>query len=87
VRTNKIIRGKWTIKALKETMDVMENGFTSLQNANQTWNIPLTSLSNHLIGKKRSTKHGPPGVLTHEKDLIIVGWILNMQNFGLLITL
>ncbi len=65
----------------------MESGFTSLQNVNQTWNIPLTSLLDHFTSKTRSTKHGPPGVLTHEEDLAIVGWILNMQNCGLLITL
>ncbi len=87
VRTNKIIRGKCTIEALEEAIDVVESGFTSLQNANQTWNIPFTSLSDHLISKTRSMKHGPPSVLTHEEDLTIVGWILNMQNFGLLITL
>jgi len=29
-------------------MGVVESGFTSLQMANQTWNIPLTSLSNRL---------------------------------------
>jgi hypothetical protein len=63
------------------------NGFISLQNANQTWNIPLTSLSNHLVCKTRLTEHGPLGVLTHEEDLTIVGWIFNMQNFGMLITL
>jgi hypothetical protein len=87
VRTNKIIRGKWTIEALEEIVDVMENGFISLQNANQTWNIPLTSLSNHLVCKTRFTEHGQLGVLTHDEDLTIVGWIFNMQNFGMLITL
>jgi hypothetical protein len=75
VRINKIIRGKWTIKALEETMDVMESGFTSLQNANQTWNIPLTSLLDHLICKTTVTEHGPPCVLTHEEDLTIVGYL------------
>ncbi len=54
-------------------MDTMENCFTSLQKANQTWNIPFTSLSNHLTSKTRSMKHGPPSALTHEEDLAIVG--------------
>jgi hypothetical protein len=49
------------------------NGFTSLHKANQTWNIPLTSLSNHLISKTRFKKHGPPSVLKHEEDITIVG--------------
>jgi hypothetical protein len=28
-------------------MDVVDNGFTSLQKVSQTWNIPLTSLLDH----------------------------------------
>lgn len=51
----------------------MDNGFTSLHKANQTWNIPITSLSNHLASKTRFKKHGPPNVLTHEEDIAIVG--------------
>jgi len=68
-------------------LEAMENGFTSLRKANQTWNIFFTSLSYHLIGKTRSRKHGPLGVSTHEEDLTIVGWIFNMQNYELSITL
>jgi hypothetical protein len=49
----------------------MENDFTSLQKANQTWNIPFTSLSNHLTSKTRSKNHRPLSVLTHEEDLAI----------------
>jgi len=49
--------------------------------------IYSTSLSNHLINKIRSRKHGALGVLTHEKALTIVGWILDMQNYGPSITL
>jgi hypothetical protein len=68
-------------------LEARENGFTSLRKANQTWNIPFTSLSYHLISKTRSRKHGPLGVLTHEEEITIVGWILDMQNYELSITL
>jgi len=43
-------------------MDVVEKGVTSLKKANYHWNIPLTSLSNHLNGKTRSKKVGSLGV-------------------------
>jgi hypothetical protein len=37
-------------------MDAVEKGTTSLRKPSRQWNIPLTSLSNHLYGKTRSRK-------------------------------
>jgi hypothetical protein len=50
---------------LEEVMDVVENGTISLRRASKEWNIPLTSLSNHLYGKTRTRKFGPIGILKH----------------------
>jgi hypothetical protein len=47
----------------------------------------LTNLSNHLNGKIRSKKVGTQGVLTEEKDAIVIAWRLVMQTFGQSITL
>jgi len=73
--------------ALEEAMEVIKKGSHSLKKANQSWNIPLTSLSNHLNGKTRSKKMGPTNVLIEEEDVVIVAWIITMQKCGLLITL
>jgi hypothetical protein len=54
-----ITRGKWTNEALEEAMDAIENGTNSLSKARKHWNIPLTSLFNHLYGKTRFRKLGP----------------------------
>jgi hypothetical protein len=59
-------------------MDVMEIRHTSLRKATKYWNVPLTSLSNHLNGKTKSKKVGSQGVLTKHEDAIIVTWVLNM---------
>jgi hypothetical protein len=67
-----ITRGKWTSEALKEAMDAIENGTTSLRKASRHWNIPLTSLSNHLYGKTRFKKHGPKGLLAIEEDQVAI---------------
>jgi hypothetical protein len=40
-----------------------------------------------VISNTRSKKHGPLGVLTYEESLTIVGYILDMKNCGLSITL
>jgi hypothetical protein len=68
-------------------MDVIENGTTSLKKASRHYNIPLTSLFDHLYGKTRSRKLRPASVLTVEEDHIIVAWVLSMQEVGLLISL
>jgi hypothetical protein len=51
------------------------------------WNIPLTSLSNHLNGRTKSKKVGPQGVLIEQEDVAIVNWVLNIQIVRLSITL
>ncbi len=48
-------------------MDV-ERGTTSFRKAYRHSNIPLTSLSDHLYGKKRFRKTSPTGVVIGEED-------------------
>jgi hypothetical protein len=45
-------------------MDVVERGDTFFKKATKYWNIPLTSLSDHLNGRTKCRKVGPQGVLT-----------------------
>jgi hypothetical protein len=49
-------------------MDAIENGTTSLKQANRHWNIPFTSLFDHLYGKTKSKKCGPINLLIVEKN-------------------
>jgi len=68
-------------------MDAIENGTTSLRKASRHWNIPFTSLSDHLYGKTRSRKLGLIGVLTIKEDHVVVAWVFSMQEVGLSISL
>jgi hypothetical protein len=52
-------------------MDVIENGTTSLRKASRHWNIPFTSLFDHLYGKTKSRKLGPIGLLIVEKNQVV----------------
>ncbi len=74
-------------ETLKTTMDVVERGTHSLRRANRSWNIPMSSLFDHLCGKIRSRKIGPRGVLTKEEGLAVITWTLAMQECGLSISL
>jgi hypothetical protein len=67
-------------------MDAIENGITSLKKASRHWNIPFTSLFDHLYGKTKSRKFGLVGVLIVEDQAMVV-WVLSMQEVGLLINL
>jgi len=77
----------WIDEALELGMDVIENGTFSLQRANKAWNIPMSSISNHLNGKTKSRKMGLGGVLTEEEDAIMMAWTLIMGECGLSISL
>ncbi len=81
-RTNKVLiinpRNEWSNESLETAMDVVEHGITSLQRANKFWGIPSTSLSDHLNAKTKNIQIRPLGVLTKEKDEIVLAWILSM---------
>jgi hypothetical protein len=68
-------------------MDAIENGTFSLCKASRAWNIPMSSISNHLNGKTISRKMVPRGVLIEEKDAIMITWTLVMGECGLSISL
>jgi hypothetical protein len=56
-------RHMWIDETIETTMDVIERERYSLRKAIKTWNIPLSSLFDHLSGKTRFRKMGPRGVL------------------------
>jgi hypothetical protein len=75
-----------TNETLEEVMDIIEIETTSSRKANRHWNIPFTSLFDHMNGKTQSRKYGLTNVLIKEKDHVIVTWILVVKKIGLSIT-
>jgi hypothetical protein len=71
-------RSKWTTKQLEDDMNIVERGITLLKGANKFFNILLSSLSAHLIGKVRSKKVGLHGVFTKEEEGVVIDWILGL---------
>ncbi len=49
----------WIDETLETTMDVIERERCYLRKAIKSWNIPLSSLFDHLNGKTRFRKMGP----------------------------
>jgi hypothetical protein len=57
---------------LEEAMDAIQNATTSLRKANRRWNIPFTSLFDHLNGKTKYKKPGPIGMLIVKENQVVV---------------
>jgi len=49
-------RSMWIDEMLEVAMDVVEKGTHSLRRANKSWNIPMSSIVDHLNGKTISEK-------------------------------
>jgi len=81
------VKGKWTNQALKETMEEVERGTSTMKKASRDWGIPLSSFTDHLNGRTRSERIRFGGVLIDEEDVAIVRVVLAMQGLGLFITL
>jgi hypothetical protein len=69
-RTNIVLgtnlRSKCSSESLEVVLNAVEKGITSLRRANKFWDIFVTSFSDHLYGKTRCRKIGPPCVLIKE---------------------
>jgi hypothetical protein len=47
----------------------------------RSWNILISNSSlNHFNGKIVSKKRGPKVMLTYENDIILIGWMLAIQE-------
>jgi hypothetical protein len=71
-------RGKCSSESLEAALDVVERRIISLRWANKFWGMFITSFCNHLCGKTKSRKIGPPSVLIKEEDKVIIAWLLSM---------
>jgi hypothetical protein len=58
-----VIRGQWTNETFEEAMDAIEKGICFLRRVDRSWNIPLSSLCDHLNGETRFRKMGLEGLL------------------------
>ncbi len=54
------------ISNIKKIIKICSKNDTFIEKVNQSWNIPLISISDYLNGKTRSRKMGPNVVLTYK---------------------
>jgi hypothetical protein len=79
--------GQWTSDSLAKAITAVKRGNMGLRQAARAYNIPPSSLYDHLTGKIKKRKRGPQGVLSQEEEALVVEWILNTQEEGRSVTI
>jgi hypothetical protein len=69
------LRGQWTNDTLQEAISAVRHGAMTLRQAGRHYNIPPSSLSDHMTGRITKRKYGPQGVLSVEEEASIVNWV------------
>ncbi|CAK9198581.1 unnamed protein product [Sphagnum troendelagicum] len=75
-------RGQWTNDALAEAIAAVKQGVMNMRQSARFYNIPPSSLSDHLKGKITKRKYGPQGVLSDSEEKLVVEWLLQKQEEG-----
>ena len=60
-------RGQWSNKALIAAIDALDDGY-KMQDVSNNFGIPRSTLREHYVGKRKSRKIGPKGVLTMAEE-------------------
>ena len=84
--TTKKKTGNWSTASLKSTIRVVDNGY-KLREVAQHFDIPVSSLSDHVNGRTLSRKPGPGGVLSMEEESLLVEYMFKMATLGYPLTL
>ncbi len=69
------VRGQWTNDTLEEAISAVRSGAMTLRQAGRHYNIPPSSLSDHMTGRITKRKYGPQGVLSQEEEASVVEWV------------
>jgi hypothetical protein len=78
--------GRWSDAALKSAIAVVEVG-GKLKIVSRYFDIPSSSLSDHLYGRTLGRKRGPPTILKQEEESVLTTYMAQMQDCGHLLSL
>ena len=70
-------RGQWSNKALIAAIDALDDGY-KIQDVSNNFGIPRSTLREHYVGKRKSRKIGPKGVLTMAEEASLVQYLVEM---------
>ena len=73
--------GQWSDATLKAAISVVEAG-GNIKTTARYFDIPPSSLADHVYGKTLSRKKGPPIVLSEEEERALKAYMIKMQEIG-----
>jgi hypothetical protein len=85
-KRHKYKTGKWGDVALKSTMVALEAG-RQVKTIARYFDIPPSSLSDHLYGRTLGRKRGPPIVLYKDEENALTTYMGKVQDYGHLLTM
>ena len=74
-------RGNWTNDFLTKALDCYDLGF-KFSDCAKTFNIPKSSLRDHLSGKTTTKRIGPKTVLSKQEEGFVIEYIYEMLDVG-----
>ena len=80
VQRNK--NGNWTDAQVEQALSAITNDGLKIREASRIYNIPATSLRNHLWGTTSGRHRGICPTLKHDEELKLVDFIFKMQEIG-----
>jgi hypothetical protein len=78
--------GNWSSASLKLALRVVDDGY-KIRETGRHFDIPASSLIDHVYGRTLGRKRGKEGVLTVEDEGLLVEYMLNMAALGYPLTL
>ena len=75
------VRAQWSDEALKEAIQAIDDGYTMEEEANH-YDIPRTSLRDHVSGKTTSRKMDLAPTLSKEEELALINYLEEMVVLG-----
>jgi hypothetical protein len=73
--------GNWSTESLKAAIRAVEEG-CKIREVARHFDIPASSLADHVHGRTLTRKRGRGGVLTDVEEHLLVDWMLKMANLG-----
>ena len=74
-------RGNWTNEDLTKAIDYYDLGY-KLSDCAKAFNIPKSSLRNHLSGKTTTRETGPKTLLSKQEEGFVIEYIYEMLDVG-----
>lgn len=80
--SRKDLKRSYSVDELETAVEQIRTSELSYRQAESKYGIPRSTLYDHAAGRVTSCRRGPPTVLTHDEEKMLVDWTLHMADIG-----